>query len=160
MNLPTHTNHRTTADDEREITALTIRYAWALDSRDYEDLRNVFLSDATARLGRECNGVDDIVVRVTQALDPLDVSQHLVANQQARVNPDGVTGTCRCYFQAQHVRRAAAVDGASPNFIIAGRYLDRVERTADGWRIRRRELMVDWTEGNSAVPIRTGLSPQ
>jgi len=71
------------------------------------------------------------------------------------IDVDGDTATCRCYFQAQHVRRAA-VDG--PNFIIAGRYEDELVRTDHGWRIHRRVLTIMWREGNVAV-VRPDLEP-
>ena len=47
------------------------------------------------------------------------------------------------------------------NYIIAGRYDDRVVRTPDGWRIAHRVLTVDWTEGNPAVvrPTRSTEAP-
>ncbi len=43
------------------------------------------------------------------------------------------------------------VPEGSPNFIIAGRYEDRLERTPAGWRIRHRDLITMWSEGNPAV---------
>lgn len=136
--------------DERAIVALTVAYCWALDTGDYERLRDVFAPDATARLGEECAGIDAIIARVARALDPLDDSQHMVANHEVRL--DGDRATCRCYFQAQHVRRAAP---GGPNYMVAGRYEDDLERTPDGWRIRRRTLVPMWTEGNLAV-VRPG----
>jgi ketosteroid isomerase-like protein len=132
--------------DRRQIIDLTIAYCWALDSKDWEALRSVFLPDATARLGDERDGIESIIARVSGALGALDSSQHLISNHQVAV--DGDTATCRCYLQAQHVRRSAE---GSPNYIVAGRYLDRLIRTTEGWRIQRRDLLVDWTEGNVRV---------
>jgi len=59
--------------------------------------------------------------------------------------------TSRCYFVAQHT--VAGTEGG-PNFIVAGRYEDALLRTAAGWRIRRRELSVTWTDGNPKVLYR------
>ena len=107
--------------------------------------------DATALLATPSplEGVDAIRERVARALTPLDDSQHLVANHQVTI--DGDDATCRCYLQAQHVRRAANASGAGENYIIGGRYEDRMVRTAVGWRIAHRELVVMWREGNPAV---------
>jgi hypothetical protein len=138
------------AIDQQAIIDLTIAYCWALDTREWSMLDRVFTTEATALLGSpELSGLEAIKQRVANALDPLDHSQHMVNTHQVHV--DGDTATCRCYFQAQHVRRAAAVDGARPNFIVAGRYEDRLVRTSDGWRIAHRELVGMWTEGNLAV---------
>ena len=140
--------------DRQEIVDLTIAYCWALDTRDWEALGEMFLPDATAMLltPSELVGIDAIRERISFALDPLDESQHLVANHQVVV--DGDTATCRCYLQAQHVRQAAATTG-SPNFIVAGRYEDRLVRTAAGWRVAHREIVAMWTEGNPDV-VRSG----
>ena len=134
--------------DHIAITNLTIAYTWAIDSHRWDDLDAVFLPDATADLASPATlqGVGAIKARIANALEPLDDSQHIVSNHQ--IDVDGDEGTCRCYLQAQHVRRTA--DGG-PNFIIGGRYEDRVVRTADGWRIAHRTLVSMWREGNPAV---------
>ena len=136
----------THTDDVNAIIDVTIAYCWAIDSKDWEALRNVFLPDATALLGDERVGIESIIDRIRAALSSLDASQHIISNHQVAVTGDGATS--RCYLQAQHVRRAA--DGG-PNYIVAGRYQDRLVRTDDGWRIIRRDLLVDWTAGNVRV---------
>lgn len=134
--------------DERDIVALAARYCRALDTKDWPLLSEVFVPDATAELGTASllEGLDAITARIRSALGYLDDSQHLVGNHEVSV--DGDTGTHRCYLQAQHIRKVA--DG-SPNYMIAGRYEDRVRRTPDGWRIVHRTLTVMWTEGNLTV---------
>ena len=62
--------------------------------------------------------------------------------------PDGDTATCRCYLHAQHTLHGTP---GGDNFIIAGRYVDDLVRTADGWRITHRVLHFDWNEGNPKV---------
>ena len=137
--------------DEKAIIDLTIAYCWALDTRKFEDLRAVFVAKATADLaGVACDGVDAIIERCSRALTPLDVSQHMVSTHHVVVKGDNAT--CRCYFQAQHVRRA--VEGP-PNFILAGSYEDQLIRTPVGWRISRRTLTTMWTAGNPAIVGRT-----
>ncbi len=134
------------ATDRQAIVDLTIAYCWTIDTKDFENLRNIFLPDATALLGDERIGIESIITRISGALGLLDASQHIIANHQIAI--DGDEATNRCYLHAQHVRRAAE---GGPNYIVAGRYHDHMVRTADGWRIRRREIHVDWTEGNVRV---------
>lgn len=137
--------------DRQAVKDVTIAYCWALDRHEFDRLSEVFLPDATARLGdEECDGIDAIIARVTRALGPLDDSQHIISNHEVAI--DGDTATSRCYLHAQHVRRTA--DGG-PNFVVAGRYEDRLERTPAGWRIRRRVLTTMWTDGNPRV-VRPG----
>ena len=134
--------------DEREILQVVLRYCRALDTKDWPLLGSVFTPDATADLSGPAllEGIDAIRARVRAVLDHLDLSQHLVGNHEVHVDGDGATH--RCYLQAQHVRRAAA---EGPNYIVAGRYEDRLARTEVGWRIVHRTLTVMWTEGNLAV---------
>jgi hypothetical protein len=133
--------------DRDDIIDLAVRYTWALDTKNLDDLRNVFLADATADLrGVECEGVDAIISRIGGSVLRLDATQHLVGNHQVTV--DGDTGTHRCHLQSQHVRRGA--DGGD-NFIVGGYYQDRVVRTTDGWRIAHRLMQQTWSEGNPEV---------
>lgn len=137
--------------DRQEIIDLTITYCWAIDTKQWDVLDDVFLPDATALLAMPAplEGIAAIRERISSALTPLDDSQHIVANHQVVI--DGDQATCRCYLQAQHVRHAAAESGGGANFIIAGRYEDRMVRTENGWRIAHREIIPMWREGNPDV---------
>jgi 3-phenylpropionate/cinnamic acid dioxygenase small subunit len=132
--------------DRAAITDVTIRYCWALDTKDWAVLDTVFTEDANGDLLEDVVGRVAIKKRVETALSRMDETQHLISNHQIVVRGD--TATCRCYLQAQHVRKAAH---GGPNFIIAGRYEDELRRTADGWRITFRRLVVMWTDGNPGV---------
>ncbi len=134
--------------DERAIVDVAIRYCWALDTRDWDVLRDVFLPDATADLAGpdQLVGVAAIAARCSAALTPLDGSQHAVSTHQVHV--DGDAATHRCHLHAQHTRHG--VEGGD-NYVIGGRYEDRLLRTPDGWRIAHRTLVIMWSEGNLAV---------
>jgi len=125
--------------DRAAIIDVTNRYCWALDTKDWAVLDSVFTEDANGDL------LEDVVGRVALK-KRVDETQHLISNHQ--INVQGDTATCRCYLQAQHVRKAAH---GGPNFIIAGRYEDQLTRTSEGWRISFRRLVVMWTDGNPAV---------
>ena len=134
--------------DEREIRDLAFRYCRALDTKDWALLDEVFVPDATGQLGTPTTlvGIEAIRDRIRTALAHLDDSQHLVGNHEIAV--DGDAATHRCYLQAQHIREAAT---GGPNYIVAGRYEDRLVRTDVGWRIAHRTLTVMWTDGNVTV---------
>jgi hypothetical protein len=133
--------------DEQAIINLASRYCWALDTRDFADLENVFMPDAFAFLGEtECDGIGAIIERVSSALTRLDASQHLVGSHFVAL--DGDEATHRCYLQAQHVLRGTE---GGDLFLVAGMYADRAVRTLGGWRIKHRVLTRIWTSGNPMV---------
>lgn len=135
--------------DRVAIEQLTIDYCWALDTGRWDDLHAVFTADAVADLGAGGQrGVEEIIERVSSALGPLDDSQHLVTNHQITIDDDGETANGRCYVHAQHIRRG---DEGDRLFVVAGRYEDRYTRTAEGWRIVERRIVVMWRDGDPAV---------
>jgi SnoaL-like domain len=133
--------------DRLAIIEVTHRYCWALDSKNWPLLDDVFCADATAELRSPLlQGRDAIRDRIAGAIIPLDATHHMVTNHLVEVSGD--RATCRCYLHSQHVRNDA-VGGV--NYVIAGRYEDELVRTADGWRVSFRRLVVVWTDGNLAV---------
>lgn len=131
--------------DRQAVIDVTVAYCWALDTRSWDDLDDVFLPDATADLGWALTGRDAIKERISSALSPLDGSQHMIATHDVHV--DGDQATSRCYLQAQHVVGEAT-------FMFAGRYEDRLVRTPDGWRIAHRDLVRMWTAGDASIMSR------
>ena len=136
-----------TLADERAVINLASRYCWALDSKNFEELHNVFTPDAFAVLGgTECDGIDAIIKRISSALTRLDASHHLVGSHIVEV--DGDQASHRCYLQAQHVLKGTE---GGDLWLVAGTYEDQLIRTPDGWRIKQRILSRVWTEGNPNV---------
>ena len=128
--------------DHEQIIDLLGRYCWALDTKRFDELHDVFLPDATARLGgSDQDGIDEIIERVSTALDRFEASQHLIGSYLIEI--DGDTATSRCHLQAQHVWP----EGHEPrHLMVGGKYEDRLVRTPDGWRIGYRLMRKIWTE--------------
>ena len=137
--------------DEKAIIDLTIAYTWALDTKQFDELRNVFTPDATAMLhGVACDDIEAIIARISGALTRLDVTQHLIGNHQVRI--DGDTATCRCQLHSQHLK--VGTEGGE-TYVVGGTYEDRLARTEDGWRITHRTMAESWHAGNRAVVSRS-----
>jgi 3-phenylpropionate/cinnamic acid dioxygenase small subunit len=130
--------------DEAAIRSVLHRYATALDDRDWDLLRTCFAEDVVAvydSIGVQ-RGYAAIEALCRQALEPLAATQHLIGNVE--VDLGGDEAGARCYLQATHVRSRP---GGDDNFVVAGTYLDRLERRSGEWRIVRRELRRSWTAG-------------
>lgn len=137
--------------DERAIITVCVRYATAIDDRDWDRLRSCFLPDAVGiyHADRPLQGYPAIEEAIRTAVAPLTRTQHLVSN--FLVDLQGDEASSRCSLHAQHVRAGAP---GGDQFVIAGCYADRFARTDDGWRIRERRLDRWWTDGNPAVTAR------
>jgi hypothetical protein len=125
-----------------------VRYATALDARDWSLLRTCFEPDVVGEyegIGT-LDGYDAIEEVCRNALVPLTASQHLLGNHAVEVTDDEAAASCQLH--AQHVR--AGTPGGDL-YVVAGTYLDRLRRSPDGWRITHRRLSVTWTDGNPAV---------
>jgi ketosteroid isomerase-like protein len=133
--------------DKQAITDVVHRYGYALDGRDYDLLRTCFLPDVVGYYGGDpLRGYEAVEQLCRNTLEPMSVSQHLIGNVFVTVDGDDATSTC--YLHAQHVLPDTP---GGDQFIFAGRYLDKLVRTPDGWRIAERTLEAMWSSGNAAV---------
>ena len=129
---------------EREIVSRAVKYAFALDRKDWGLLDSVFAPDGVLVAGPlgEVQGPEAIGAAIERVLRGL-TTQHLNGNHSVSVHGDIAHHTS--YLQAQHVR--PEMPGVNW-FTIAGTYEDEVIRLPRGWRIRRRILTPTWTNGN------------
>lgn len=140
-------------EEKQKIVDLTIAYTWIIDQGPRERLREIFTEDAVFIIDtRHLNGIDEIRGKIERTLGGLSASQHIVSNHQVSI--DGDTATSRCYLHAQHTRNGTE---GGENYVMAGRYIDKLVRVDSQWRITERQLMIDWTEGNNEVLARKRL---
>jgi 3-phenylpropionate/cinnamic acid dioxygenase small subunit len=126
-------------EDYREIRSVLIRYASALDKKQYDRLDEVFVPEATANyIGlASLEGLDSIVKLVSGVLDRCGNTQHLLGNMEMALQGDRATASC--YLQAIHVGLGEYSDQV---YTVWGEYRDQLVKTAAGWRISHRELAV------------------
>jgi hypothetical protein len=77
--LPSSDAHQLLVD-RAAITDVTIRYCWALDTKDWAVLDSVFTEDANGDLLEDVVGRVAIKKRVETALSRMDETQHLISN--------------------------------------------------------------------------------
>lgn len=90
--------------DKDEIIAVAVRYARALDLKDWTLLGSCFVPDAVAHYEGppRVRGLRAIIETVSSAQANLDGSQHLVSNFEVEI--DGREARMTSYLQAQHIR--------------------------------------------------------
>jgi pimeloyl-ACP methyl ester carboxylesterase/ketosteroid isomerase-like protein len=135
--------------DRQAIVDVIVRYAVALDTRDWRLLADCFTPDATAvydRFDGPLRGFEAIQAGIQEALRPLDSSQHLLGNHVIDISGDRARAST--YLLAQHYTKGTA---GGDTWTLGGTYHDELVRTPEGWRISLRRLETAWTDGNRRV---------
>lgn len=131
--------------DRFEIQDLIYRYAHLVDGREIDELRSVFTRDAHidySAMGGTVGNLEDTLAFLKASLteDLFPNTQHLTANLQITVDGDVGSGRVMCFNPMD----MALPNGEKQVFFLGLWYLDEYRRTADGWRISRREEEKSW----------------
>ena len=134
--------------DRAEINDVICRYAWALDTRDWDLLDACFADDAyvdySSNPGGRKGSYRDVRPWLEQSLSAFVVMQHIMTNVDIRL--DGDRATARTMLV--NPMGARTREGPPHVFYLGGRYDDDLVRTPDGWRIARRVETLLWFEGS------------
>lgn len=118
-------------------------YAYAIDDRDFDAVRELFARDAhldyTAS-GGPAGPRDEVVDWIATGLAQVGPSQHLVTNEV--VDLDGSEATSRCYLLNPLL---SPEDPPSNVLLLGGEYRDTWHRGPRGWRIIERRHLVTWS---------------
>ncbi|MHB1583808.1 MAG: nuclear transport factor 2 family protein [Acidimicrobiales bacterium] len=138
---------------EVALRELAVRYARAVDRRDVDTFLAVFEPDAVVVVRRpsptdrpsEIRGHDRLA-RIPEVIARYARTFHFLGQSSYRDLGDEAEGEVYCIAHHLDVSAEAATD-----LVMFIRYEDRYARHRDGtWRIRRREVLVDWTETRPA----------
>jgi len=124
---------------KQEIHEVLMRYCRGIDRRDAELLHDVYHPDAIDDHGLYKGPASGFVPWAIESLGRDESTSHFIANELVEL--DGDTAYCESYFHAVHRRRQK--DGSRVDLIFQGRYVDRFERRAGGWRIADRKVVYD-----------------
>ncbi len=138
--------------DRFEIVDLMNRYAFALDDKDFERLRQVFTADAVFSEFPPVpmEGIEVIVPTIDRTLSRFSVTQHLLGPVTVEWDGEDRART-RCYIQATHQYPPEKGGGV---YTLHGTYIDDIVRTPEGWRIAHRRLYSTFSQtvGRAARP--------
>jgi ketosteroid isomerase-like protein len=138
--------------DHAAISGVQLRYATAVDSRDWRLLRSCFTDDIETGSAESAGSApqrikaDDWVELVRRTISGMHATQHLITNHV--ITLDGNAAICVAYVQARHHLLNETGGGDQ---VMYGYYTNRFVRTPDGWKIRTRQLTVTWNEGNMRI---------
>jgi hypothetical protein len=151
--------------DREAIRDCLFRYSRAVDRRDAELLRSVYWPGAIDHHMVFDGPADEFVNWAMAHLSSMHQTMHLLSNML--IDIDGPFARVETYFVAYHKHPDGA--GRSADNTVGGRYLDRMEKRSDEWRIVERSLALDWStdypqagEWRSALPgitLKTNIWP-
>jgi SnoaL-like domain len=137
--------------DRQAIVDTVVRYARALDTKDWDLARSCFCDEIETDYG-DLRGTgparehaDDFVALRRQALARL-TTHHLSTNHLVTLSGD--TATCLSATLIHRIDPGRTSDNA---FDTLAHYTHTLERTPAGWRIARVRQVVAWSRGNAAI---------
>jgi hypothetical protein len=136
---------------ERQITKLLLRYAHAVDRRDYDAIARCYWPDATDEHATFQGNAIEYVAWLREVLPALAVSTHQFTNMLVDVQSH-TQASSETYCLNVSV---FASDDDSPDRLTTAllRYLDRFERRDGEWRISERRVVTDWSRSETPPPM-------
>lgn len=140
--------------DRLEIESVLSRYAWALDTKEFDLLDDVFTPDAFldyTTAGGIKGDYREVKAWLATVLPSFPAYQHLITNVEVTVDGDTATSRAAFYNPMGHDR----ADGTRAYFHCGGEYRDQWRRTSDGWRITNRFEQTIWMDGELPAEMPT-----
>lgn len=136
--------------DREEVKAIAHRFARGLDRCDRALIESCFHPDGIDDHGFFKGNAEEFCDWVMVELKKYDASQHLIATQNVEVS--GLKAACESYFVAIHI--IPTPDGTK-ELIVAGRYMDEMEKREGTWKLTHRRCVFDWNRMKDAAPLPT-----
>jgi hypothetical protein len=127
--------------DREMIRDRLARLCRALDRRDAELIRACYWPGAIDDQAVAICSVDEVVAWVVPGDPAMVLTLHTLGQSLIDLDLDGDTATVETHVMAYHRVR---IDGLDRDVVLCGRYLDRLQKRGDEWRINHRKLLCDW----------------
>ena len=128
--------------DRTDICEVLYRYSSAIDSFDYDALRDTLADDIWAQYGNSepVTGGDALVKWIAGATASVIWQHHLL--NVYHVDLDGDRASTIAYLTSYQVFK----EDPGAAVVLVARYHDELRRESRGWRISRRVMEVLWGE--------------
>jgi hypothetical protein len=126
--------------DREAIRDCLHRYSRGIDRRDFELLKTVFWPDAIDEHGAYNGPVSEFWAWVDQRTKHWERTMHSLS--QIIIDLEGDEASVETYFTAYHKKPKA--DGTWFDEYVGGRYIDRMIKKGDEWRIQHRVVAFEW----------------
>jgi ketosteroid isomerase-like protein len=131
------------------------RYCRGIDRCDIDTLKATFWDDAVVNYGQADSNAWAWAEATVQALSAMDRTQHAIGNVLIDLASSGEEAFAETYCRAYH--EVTTPDGRK-EMMVGGRYLDRLTRRGQDWRIQHRQYVMDFNQnGPSTAQWHDGL---
>lgn len=124
------------------IRQLPQRYAYGVDTMDFDVVRSVFHPDCVVSGTLEDGAIEPYLEGIEEGLTQWHATLHFMGNQYVSV--DGDEGHVETWAVAYHME---SDDSPLDDLRLGLRYQDDVVRVGDGWKIIRRKAVKQWHRG-------------
>ena len=143
--------------DREKIRDCLYRYSQGADRCDTEMMKSAYWPDATDTHGAFDGNAMDFVDRTIPFIRSMEQVSHLLGNILIRI--EGTTAKVESYLHAFHSLKGEA--GEPYDIVLGARFLDRMEKRDDEWRISKRIVVCDWVrEYPDAGDLKKGMFGQ
>ncbi len=132
--------------DRIEIQDLLVRYAKAIDEKDWDLLDQCFTPDAEVDYvssGGIAGSYAEAREWLGKALAPFPMTVHYITNSEVNLNGDKASARTAVLNPMGFVNP----DGSMHQFTVGAYYVDELVRTPKGWRIAKRREDQAFMEG-------------
>jgi hypothetical protein len=126
-------------------------YCKGIDRRDWVLVRSCFADDHVHNHGGFTGAPDEFVSFAAGVLETVPTTHHSISNVHIDLAADGLSASTEANFIAYHLVEAGHHEGTpvptggkATDWIVAGRYCDRLEYRTDKWLIVSRNAVHDW----------------
>ncbi|OHV30886.1 MULTISPECIES: nuclear transport factor 2 family protein [Pseudofrankia] len=127
--------------DKQAIREAILRYCRGVDRCDPDLISSAYHPDAIDIHGRQRFTGETVGQGIVDLVRSAKVAMNHITNQLITFHGDGTAG-CETYFT---VWQSAETEGGDRLVVALGRYVDRFERRAGGWKIAHRLVIVELT---------------
>ncbi|MBC2650442.1 nuclear transport factor 2 family protein [Novosphingobium aerophilum] len=141
--------------DRQEILDCLTRFCRGMDRFDRDLFLSAFHPHAEIAAGPFVGSPADCwdwAVPMHEAAQPM--TQHLLLNHSVEIVGDEAHS--ETYYQFIARNHPFTADGGETVMQAGGRYIDRLERGADGWRIALRINLIEWNCLQPSLPLPFG----
>ena len=128
--------------DREQLAMLYQRYAYGVDTKDFDTVRSVFHPDCVVSGTLEEGELEPYLEGIEAGLEQWPATMHFMGNQYVQI--DGDRGHVETWVVAYHME---ADDSPLDHLVLGLRYQDDVVRVGGGWKIIRRNTVKQWHTG-------------